>query len=251
MNATTTETDQGRGGVDPDEIARFNKLAGTWWDPSGPMWPLHRLNALRAPFVHETIANHFDRPVTEASLAGLTVLDIGCGAGLLSEAMARAGATVTGVDPAERNIEIARAHATTSGLTIEYINGSVEQIAERSFDVVLNMEVVEHGEDLPLFMQACGNRVAEGGMQVVATLNRNPKSWLFAIVGAEYVLRWLPRGTHQWGKFVKPEELETLLARSGLSVVRRAGVAVNPLTRQYSITDDTSVNYMLAATRNA
>ncbi len=223
MDTTTTDTGFVASGVSATEIARFNTLASTWWDPTGPMWPLHRLNALRAPFVREAIAVHFQRPVADGSLAGLTVLDIGCGAGLLSEAMARAGAVVTGVDPAERNIEIARTHAAASGLDIEYLNGSVEQIAGRSFDVVLNMEVVEHVEDLPGFMQACGERVAQEGMQVVATLNRNPKSWLFAIVGAEYVLRWLPRGTHQWRKFVKPDELEDLLGRAGIvgSATRR------------------------------
>lgn len=237
-------------GADPEEVARFDKLATTWWDPAGPMWPLHRLNALRSPFVHEAVASHFRRPVEAGSLKGLTVLDIGCGAGLLSEAIARAGASVTGVDPAPRNIQIARAHAAGAGLDIEYLQGSVEQIAGRQFDVVLNMEVVEHVEDLDAFMRACGRRIAPGGMQVVATINRNPKSWLFAIVGAEYLLRWLPRGTHQWSKFVKPRDLEWLLKHTGLSVVRRAGVGINPLTRAYRVTDDTSVNYMLVAARH-
>ena len=215
------------------------------------MWPLHRLNALRAPFVTDAVGAHFGRRLSEQPLQDLTILDIGCGAGLLSEAMARAGARVTGVDPAERNITIAAAHAREQNLDIEYIHGTIGTVEGRQFDVVLNMEVVEHVENLPGFLYACGQRVARGGMQLVATLNRNPKSWLFAIVGAEYVLRWLPRGTHQWRKFVKPQELRAMLNASGLEVESAAGVAINPFTRGYRITSDTSVNYMLVATRAA
>lgn len=236
--------------VDPEERARYDGLAATWWDPEGPMWPLHRLNALRVPFITGAVVDHFRREHGARALAGLSILDIGCGAGLLSEAMARAGARVTGVDPAARNIEIARAHADAGALDIEYLAGSVEQIAGRRFDVVLNMEVVEHVPDLGAFMQACGRCVDAGGMQVVSTINRNARSWLFAIVGAEYVLRWLPRGTHQWRRFVRPAELEAHLGDAQLSVVRRAGVGINPFTRAYRVTDDTRVNYMLVAVRH-
>jgi 2-polyprenyl-6-hydroxyphenyl methylase/3-demethylubiquinone-9 3-methyltransferase len=245
--AVTTES----ASVDTSEVDRYNRLAQTWWDPSGPMWPLHRLNALRVPYVTEAVARHFGRTGAERPLQGLTVLDIGCGAGLLSEAMARAGATVTGVDPAERNIAIASAHAAEHGLSIEYIHGTIGSVDGRQFDVVLNMEVVEHVENLPGFLYACCQRVAWDGMQILATLNRNPKSWLFAIVGAEYVLRWLPRGTHLWRKFVTPRELTGMLESSKLEIAATAGVSINPLTRAYSITSDTSVNYMVVATKPA
>ena len=236
--------------VDAEEIARFDRLAATWWDAAGPMWPLHRLNALRVPFVVESVSQHVQRSNNKPSLSGLSVLDIGCGAGLLSEAMAKAGARVTGVDAAPRNIHIAREHAESGGVDIEYLCGSLEQVRDRRFDVVLNMEVVEHVADVRAFVRECSQCVSEGGMQLVATINRNPKSWLFAIAGAEYILRWLPRGTHQWHKFVKPQELERLLDEAGLTVVRRAGVGINPLTRSYRVTDDLSVNYMLVALRH-
>ena len=231
-----------------DEIARYNALAELWWDDQGPMWPLHRLNQLRAPFVLSAVREAFG--IGEASpqdLAGKSVLDIGCGAGLLSEAVARAGARVTGVDAAENNISIAKNHAHASGLDIEYHHGTVDAVKGQHFDVVLNMEVVEHVIDVPTFMSSCCECVKPGGIQIVATLNRNPKSWLFAIVGAEYVLRWLPRGTHDWKQFVKPSELEALLESNNMCVEQSAGVAVNPLTRRYSLSSDLSVNYMLVA----
>lgn len=236
--------------VDRAEVDRYNRLAQTWWDPEGAMWPLHRLNALRVPYVLDEVRSHFERSDDERPLAELTVLDIGCGAGLLSEAMAKAGARVTGVDPAERNIAIATAHAAQSQLDIEYIHGTIGDVDGRQFDVVLNMEVVEHVEELPGFMYACCQRVARGGMQIIATLNRNPKSWLFAIVGAEYVLRWLPRGTHQWRKFVRPDEMTAMLGSAGLEIRSSAGVSINPLTRAYRVTGDTSVNYMLVAAKD-
>ncbi|WP_439101194.1 bifunctional 2-polyprenyl-6-hydroxyphenol methylase/3-demethylubiquinol 3-O-methyltransferase UbiG [Congregibacter sp.] len=247
MNAPTSDTTMS---VNPEEMARYNKLSETWWDPTGPMWPLHRLNNLRVPFVVNAVTQHFGLQTSDTALRGLTILDIGCGAGLLSEAMARSGATVTGVDPAQRNIEIAASHAAAEGLTIEYIHGSIDSVVDRQFDVVLNMEVVEHVENLQAFMASCGTCVASGGMQIVATLNRNFKSWLFAIIGAEYVLRWLPKGTHQWRKFVTPRETRSMLTDAGLITLKLAGVAVNPITRSYSLTDDTSVNYMIVAARD-
>lgn len=232
------------------EIERFNALAETWWDSQGPMWPLHELNRARAPYVAQAVAGHFGRSlVRRRPLDGLRVLDIGCGGGLLSEAMARQGATVTGVDPAQRNISIARAHARSSGLEIDYRVGAVEDIDLPPVDIVLNMEVVEHVDNLPDFMARCCALTRPGGLQFVATINRNPLSWLVAIVGAEYVLRSLPLGTHQWRKFVTPSETADLLATGGLSVIEQRGVAVNPLTRSCSVTDFTGVNYMLAAAR--
>ena len=228
------------------EIARYNALAELWWDEHGPMWPLHKLNHLRVPFVLSAIRDTFGfGQSTEEHLAGLTVLDIGCGAGLLSEAMAKKGATVTGVDAAEKNINIAREHANSGGLDIEYLHGTVDKIRGRHFDVVLNMEVVEHVVDVAAFISSCCDCVKPNGIHVVATLNRNPKSWLFAIVGAEYVLRWLPRGTHDWKQFVKPDELKFLLESKNMQLTQSAGVSVNPLTKRYSLTSDLSVNYML------
>ena len=241
---TATTTNQ-------DELKRFNELAATWWDPTGPMWPLHRLNSVRLPFILDALAGEgFATHRGQHPLRGLRVLDIGCGAGLLSESMAALGANVTGVDPAERNIEIARAHASESGLDIDYLNGSVESLDGREFDVVLNMEVVEHVENLEGFMRRCCELTRPGGIQFLATINRNPLSWLVAIVGAEYVLRWLPRGTHQWRKFVKPAEACTMLRQWGLHVLTSRGVAVNPLNRSYKVTAFTGVNYMLAARKS-
>jgi 2-polyprenyl-6-hydroxyphenyl methylase/3-demethylubiquinone-9 3-methyltransferase len=234
--------------TNPDEISRFNELAVTWWDPQGPMWPLHKLNSIRLPFIVEALSREgLSSKEDESPLRGLRVLDIGCGAGLLSESMAALGASVVGVDPAERNIAIAREHARKGGLDIDYREGSVEALEQSEFDVVLNMEVVEHVDELQTFMQRCCQLTRPGGMQFLATINRNPLSWLVAIVGAEYVLRWLPRGTHQWHKFVKPGEATDMLRDGGLDVLTCRGVSVNPITRGYKVTEFTGVNYMLAA----
>lgn len=239
--------------ADPQEVERYQALARTWWDDQGPMWPLHRLNALRVPFIVEHACRHFGRdPESARPLEGLRALDVGCGAGLLSEAMARAGATVTGVEIAERSVSIAREHAERSGLDIRYEQGSVESLdASEAHDLVLNMEVVEHVPDLGAFVGEASRRIAPGGLTVLSTINRNPLSWLVAIVGAEYVLGWLPKGTHQWRRFVKPTELAALLERDGLELVDRKGVRVNPLTRAFTLTDFLGVNYMLVARRPA
>ena len=230
------------------EIARFNTLAEVWWDAEGPMWPLHKLNAIRVPYIKRAMKQHFAKRL-EPNFSSMTVLDIGCGAGLLSEAMAKLGAQVTGVDPAEKNIAIARAHARAANLSIEYLHGDISVVQQRQFDVVLNMEVVEHVDDLPAFMQACGAAVKPGGMQVVATLNRSLKSWLFAIIGAEYILRWLPRGTHDWRRFVKPREMYQLLAASQCKMQPAVGVSVNPFTKAYSLSASTAVNFMAVASK--
>jgi 2-polyprenyl-6-hydroxyphenyl methylase / 3-demethylubiquinone-9 3-methyltransferase len=238
--------------VDAAEVARFDQLAATWWDTEGPMWPLHRLNELRVPFILDAIAQHLTGPrVAARRLAGLTVLDIGCGAGLLAEAMAEHGALVTGIDPSERNISIARRHAADRGLDIDYRAGTADDLGDRTFDVVLNMEVVEHVEHLPAFMAQCCALTRPGGLQFVATINRTWLSFLVAIVGAEHVLRWLPRGTHRWRKFVTPAEASALLRSGGLEPVAKRGVAVNPLTREFRLTGSDRVNYMVAARRSS
>lgn len=238
--------------IDPDEAAHFRRLADTWWDEEGPFWPLHALNALRTPWITERACRHFGR-ARDASepLRGLEVLDIGCGGGLLSESMARLGATVHGIDIVDRNIAIAREHADGQGLPVSYELVTVEDVAAqgREYDVVLNMEVVEHVADLPGFMAASSAVLRSRGLLFLATINRTPKAWLFAVFGAEYVLRWLPRGTHHWRLLRKPREIEALLARDGLEIQDRTGVAANPFRKSLSLTASQSVNYMLSASR--
>ena len=238
--------------INPEEVAHYEKLAAFWWDSSGPFWPLHKLNELRVAWIRQRLCRHFDRPTSSTRpFTGLRVLDIGCGGGILSESMARLGARVTGIDVVEKNIGIASLHARRQGLTIDYRAVTAAQAVEQEdpFDVVLNMEVVEHVADLPAFMQSCNQLVADDGVQFIATINRTALAWLFAIVGAEYILRWLPRGTHRWRDFRTPGELEETLASSGLAVAERAGVAINPFSRSFSLTGRLAVNYMLMATR--
>ncbi len=239
--------------VDPDEVAYYERLASTWWDETGPFWPLHRLNALRIGYIRDRLCEHFVRdPDADAPLSGLRILDIGCGGGLLSEAAARLGADVQdvrGIDVVQKNISVARLHAQASGAMPDYRVITAEELAGegRHFDAVLNMEVVEHVADLTGFVHACCRLVRPGGLMFLATINRTAISWLFAIVGAEYVLRWLPRGTHQWRRFPKPAELTALLTRDGLRVSAARGVRINPITRQFSLTGFMGVNYMLVA----
>jgi 2-polyprenyl-6-hydroxyphenyl methylase/3-demethylubiquinone-9 3-methyltransferase len=227
--------------VDPAEVEYYTRLAEFWWDDSGAMWPIHTLNRLRTTWILERIA-----PVE-----GLRVLDIGCGGGLLAEALARAGAEVVGVDVTAKNIEVARLHAAASGLVVDYRHTTAEALAEAGerFDVVLNMEVVEHVADLPGFMDACTALVADGGHMFVATLNRTVAGLVVGIIGAEYVLGLLPIGTHQWERFVKPRELARHLDRGGLEVVERTGVRVNPVSRRMALTRWLGVNYMVHARR--
>ena len=240
--------------VDEREVSFYDSLAATWWDTSGPFWPLHRLNGLRAGWITARITEHFGLDAgSDAPLAGLRVLDVGCGGGILSESIARRGASVVGIDVVKKNIAIARAQARKGPCDVEYRCTTAEDLAAtgESFDVVLNMEVVEHVADLEGFLGACATLVSDGGAMFVATLNRTPKSWLFGIVGAEYILRWLPRGTHRWDWFRKPGEIEELLARDNLTVEGATGVHVNPLTRRFSLKKSLGVNYMLWATRRA
>lgn len=239
--------------VDPAEVAAFNRLAETWWDAAGPMWPLHRLNALRQDFLAERLRPFWPGRPVQRPLEDVETLDIGCGAGLLSESMARLGARVHGVDVAERNIAIARQHARDQELDIEYDTATAESLLNsgRRYDLVLNMEVVEHVADLPAFLDACCQLTRPGGVMVISTINRTVASWVAAIVGAEYILRWLPRGTHQWRRFPTPEELEAILGAHDFIVEDRVGVGVNPLNRKFRLHRYLGVNYMLITRRQA
>ncbi|MBV8827232.1 MAG: bifunctional 2-polyprenyl-6-hydroxyphenol methylase/3-demethylubiquinol 3-O-methyltransferase UbiG [Bradyrhizobiaceae bacterium] len=240
--------------VDEREVARFAALAAEWWDPRGRMGMLHKLNPTRLTYIRDTACRHFDRePKARKCLDGLRVLDIGCGAGILCEPLARLGVAVLGADPAESNIAAARVHAQRSGLTIDYRATTAEALAEagETFDLVLAMEVVEHVADLAAFVRCCAGMVRPGGLMVTATINRTLKSFALAIVGAEYVLRWLPRGTHRWDKFVTPNELEAALERNGLRTLDERGVVYNILLDGWQLSGDMDVNYMIAAERPA
>ncbi|MBF9058700.1 bifunctional 2-polyprenyl-6-hydroxyphenol methylase/3-demethylubiquinol 3-O-methyltransferase UbiG [Rhodobacterales bacterium HKCCSP123] len=239
--------------VDAGEVAKFEAMAAEWWDPNGKFKPLHMLNPTRLDYITRQIAAEFGRDLSsEMPFAGLRLLDIGCGGGLLSEPMARLGATVVGADAAERNIPVAQVHATQSGLEIDYRHTTAEALAAAGevFDVVLNMEVVEHVADPLAYLTACQQLLKPGGLMICSTLNRNPKSFLMAIVGAEYVMRWLPKGTHEWQKFITPDELYGLIRQAGLDPVDRKGFVFNKLTWAWSISDrDLSVNYVTASVK--
>lgn len=239
--------------VDPREMEHYAKLASLWWDPTGPFWPLHGLNTFRVAYLREHLLDHFALIDGQQPLAGLRVLDIGCGGGILSESMAQLGATVCGIDPLPRNIAIAQDHAEQMGLEIDYRCETVEQhvVDAMPWDVVLNMEVVEHVEGVDNFLRTCAGLVRPGGAMFVATINRTPLAGLTAIFAAEYLLRWLPRGTHQYHKLRRPEEVIKPLEAMGLAVVRRTGVAISPFTRRFRFTRSLAVNYMLMAVRPA
>lgn len=239
--------------VEPSEIAKFEAMAADWWDPNGKFKPLHMLNPCRLDYITAQIAEEFDRTLgTEAPFEGLRILDIGCGGGLLAEPMARLGATVVGVDAAGRNIPVAQTHAAQSGLDIDYRHTTAEALTEAGerFDVVLNMEVVEHVADPTAYLSACAQLLRPGGLHVCSTINRNSKSFATAIVGAEYVMRWLPKGTHEWKKFITPDELFDMMRQADLDPVDRKGFVFNPLEWSWSLSDrDLSVNYVTAAIR--
>jgi 2-polyprenyl-6-hydroxyphenyl methylase / 3-demethylubiquinone-9 3-methyltransferase len=241
--------------VDPAEIEKFQAMAAEWWDENGKFKPLHMLNPCRLDYTTNQIAGEFDRDLkTPLPFKGLRILDIGCGGGLLSEPMARLGAEVVGADAAAGNIPVAQVHAEQSGLTIDYRHTTAEAMAEagEQFDVVLNMEVVEHVASPIDYLIACRQLLKPGGLQICSTLNRNPKSFMMAIVGAEHVMRWLPKGTHDWSKFITPDELFDLLRNAGLTPVDRKGFVFNPITWSWRLSDrDLSVNYVTASTKPA
>lgn len=239
--------------VDPAEVAKFQAMAAEWWDPNGKFKPLHMLNPCRLDYITRQIAAEFDRDLArEKPFEGLTLLDIGCGGGLLSEPMARLGATVVGADAAAGNIPVAQVHAEQSGLEIDYRHTTAEAIAEagEQFDIVLNMEVVEHVADPQDFITVCQQLLKPGGLMICSTLNRNAKSFAMGIIGAEWIMRWLPKGTHEWNKFITPDELFEMLKTGGLTPVDRKGFVFNPLGWSWSISDrDLSVNYVTASTK--
>ena len=241
---------QHRGTVDPDEVERFSALADEWWNPRGKMAPLHKFNPVRIGYIRDQAAARFGRDAKRLdSLNGLAILDIGCGGGILAEPLARLGAAMTAIDPSETNIAAAQQHAAQSELTIDYRCTTAEELAEQGarFDLVLAMEVVEHVADVPLFVKSCAEMVKPGGLMIAATLNRTLKSFALAIVGAEYILRWLPVGSHRWDKFVTPNELEIAMEQGGLRVLREQGVIYNILADRWQLSTDTDVNYMLVA----
>jgi 2-polyprenyl-6-hydroxyphenyl methylase/3-demethylubiquinone-9 3-methyltransferase len=241
--------------VDAAEVAKFEAMAAEWWNPNGKFKPLHQMNPCRLDYIARQIAAEFDRDLTVSSpFAGLRILDIGCGGGLLSEPMARLGATVVGADAAPRNIPVAQVHAEQSGLKIDYRHTTAEALAAagEQFDVVLNMEVVEHVSDPLAYLTACRDLLKPGGLMVCSTLNRNAKSFMMAIVGAEWVMRWLPKGTHEWQKFITPDELFDLIRRAGLDPLDRKGMVFNPVAWSWSLSDrDLSVNYVTASRKPA
>ena len=239
--------------IDPSEVAKFEAMAAEWWDPNGKFKPLHMLNPCRVDYITQQIAAEFDRDLHgRLPFEGLRILDIGCGGGLLSEPMARLGATVVGADAAERNIPVAQVHAEQGGLDIDYRHTTAEDLAAagEQFDAILNMEVVEHVADPLAYLTACQQLLRPGGLMVCSTLNRNPKSYVMAIIGAEHIMRWLPKGTHDWNKFITPDELFDLLKNAGLEPVDRKGFVFNPLGWSWSISDrDLSVNYVTASVK--
>jgi 2-polyprenyl-6-hydroxyphenyl methylase / 3-demethylubiquinone-9 3-methyltransferase len=243
-----------RTSVDRGEVARFAALADEWWNPRGKMAPLHKFNPVRLGFIRDQVCAQFGRDAKALDcLKGLTFLDVGCGGGIVSEPLARLGGKVTGIDPAEENIEAAKLHAEKSALSIDYRATTVEALAETdaAFDVVIASEVVEHVADLNFFAGRCAALVRPGGLMLVTTINRTLKSFALAIVGAEYVLRWLPVGTHRWEKLVTPDELEAALKAGGLAVVEESGIIYDLFRDEWRRSDDMDVNYMFAAEKQA
>jgi 2-polyprenyl-6-hydroxyphenyl methylase/3-demethylubiquinone-9 3-methyltransferase len=250
MTATAT-----RSSIDPAEVERFSRIAAEWWDPKGKFAPLHRFNPSRLTFIREQALARFARnPDLRRPFEGLRLLDIGCGGGLLSEPMSRLGFAVTGVDASERNIGTASTHAAEQGLSIDYRASTAEALLESgepAFDVILNMEVIEHVADPGAYVRSCARLLAPGGLMIVATLNRTLKALALAKIGAEYVLRWVPAGTHDWKKFLKPQEIRVFLAGEDVAVDGPFGVVFDPLTGRWSASSDCDVNYMMTVTRGA
>ena len=231
--------------INNQEIAKFSKIATEWWSPNGKFKPLHKFNPIRIKYLKENIIEHFKLKQTNSPLKGLNILDIGCGGGLLSEPITRLGAKVTAIDASKKNIQVAKFHAKKNNLKINYLCSSPEKLnLNKKFDVVLNMEIVEHVEDLNFFIKKSSNLLKKNGLMFIATLNKTFKSYMFAIIGAEYVLRWLPIGTHDWEKFVKPDNLVSLAINSNLKLKKLSGMKFNPIIDKWSLSNDKSVNYI-------
>ena len=238
--------------INKQEIQKFSKLADEWWDVNGKFKPLHMFNPIRIEYITENIRKHFNiKKDKSISLSGINILDIGCGGGLISEPMARLGAEVTGIDASEKNIKIANLHSKTSGLQINYLHGSPEKfVTSQKFDVILNLEIVEHVDNVDLYISSCYKLLKENGLMFTATLNRSFTSYVKAIIGAEYILRWLPIGTHDWNKFIKPEELEKILNKEKFSTLDIKGLKFNPFINKWKKSNDLSVNYIVCSIKN-
>ena len=237
--------------INKKEIEKFSNMAAEWWDPEGKFKPLHKFNPIRIKYIKENIVKEFQLKNKKYPLSGINVLDIGCGGGLLSEPMCRLGANVTAIDASNKNIAIANLHAKKNNLKINYICSSPEKLrTTKKFDVILNMEIVEHVEDVDFFLKSCANLLKKNGLMFVATINKTLKSYIFAIVGAEYVLRWLPIGTHEWEKFVKPEELKSILIKNNLNLKKIDGMNFNILKDEWNVSKDLSVNYIAEFKKN-
>ena len=237
--------------INKKEIEKFSKIAEEWWNPDGKFKPLHKFNPIRISYLKENIIKTFKLDNKRTPLKNIKILDIGCGGGLLSEPMCRLGATVTGIDASNKNINVAKLHSKKNNLKINYYCSSPEKFkVQQKFDVILNMEIVEHVEDVNFFLKSCVNLLKKNGIMFVATLNKTLKSYIFAIVGAEYILRWLPIGTHEWEKFVKPDELISMLKKNNLQLNKIDGMNFNVLTNRWSVGDDKSVNYIAKFIKN-
>ncbi len=231
--------------INKEEILKFSKMADEWWDPEGKFKPLHNFNPIRIKYIKNSIISHFNKSDKKFPLKGIEILDIGCGGGLLSEPMKRLGAKVTGIDASDKNIAIAKIHAKKNNLNINYINSSPEKLkTKKKFNVILNMEIIEHVNDVDLFVKKSSELLKKNGLMFIATLNKTLKSYVFAIIGAEYVLRWLPLGTHDWNKFVKPKKLIELCKKNSLEIENLDGVKFNPILNEWKLSKDNSVNYI-------
>ncbi|MDC0030692.1 bifunctional 2-polyprenyl-6-hydroxyphenol methylase/3-demethylubiquinol 3-O-methyltransferase UbiG [Candidatus Pelagibacter sp.] len=236
--------------VNKKEIEKFSKMATEWWDPSGKFKPLHKFNPIRIKYIKENIINNFKLKAKKKPLDKINILDIGCGGGLLSEPMTRLGANVTGIDASSKNINIAKLHAKKNKLKINYICSSPEKLKiQKKFDVILNMEIIEHVEDINFFINSCSKLLKKNGLMFVATLNKTLKSYMFAIIGAEYVLRWLPIGTHDWEKFIRPEDLKKILSKNNLKLEKLDGMNFNIIKDEWSVSSDTSINYIVKSVK--
>ena len=237
--------------INKEEIQKFSRLAEEWWDVNGKFKPLHMFNPIRIEYITETIKKYFKLKNKANFLEGLNILDIGCGGGLISEPMSRLGAKVTGIDASEKNINIARLHSEKNGLKINYLNTSPEKFNEfEKYDVILNLEIVEHVDNVNFYIKSCHKLLKKNGLMFTATLNRSLASYVKAIIGAEYILRWLPIGTHDWNKFIKPEELENFLSREKFSTLEIKGLQFNPFIKKWKKSEDLSVNYIISSFKN-